>query len=289
MDAFLNIKNSSHLDSLIPEFNTDLDGGIRLGNLYGFIGKEGTKKSLYAHNIGLSNAMAGKHILYLNMEMSVEEFVRRTVLMMFNVNLRQEVKDNALTEEAMRQYIHMAEDQLGGNLLLFNKNNIGPEDIVSIIERHEEKIGAGIDMVVIDSMNSLKLINSSEAITALQHMTQLKEVAKLKNTAIIFLNHVTKDCPFHFRESYLYARGGQKIADASDAFFCFSKCVDREASILEGGSKDIKYLRDKIWVRFVNKRETGNVVDKVLQLNDNITMSPVDQQASEYNVSIRSN
>lgn len=249
----------------------DLNGGLKLGDLYPVIGKSGTKKSLLFQWISTNNAINNNvAVLYFSLEMSVREFFRRQFQIMFGRDINQEIKDGKISENDISSIESEMKEKLKDNFFYVDNTELGTKDFDDIIKDTERKSGKKIKLVIVDSMNSMQSVGNNEVFTAFENTKHLKSIAKSTNTAVILICHVTKDCPQHLRDTSLYARGGQKIVDNGDAHFCLSSIVDKEKSILIGEDRDIKYVPDKVFIRFFNKRESGNVIDNVMNLNDSL-------------------
>ena len=133
-------------------------------------------------------------------------------------------------------------------------------------------------------MNAMKTVGGSEVMTAFENTKKLKELAKIKNVAVVMINHVTAACMLHIRDTSLFARGGQKIMDNCDAWFSISKCIDPDNSRLDGDNSDYIYLNDVIFMRFHNKRESGNTIDTIIRMDDNLSINLLNVNPKGYEV-----
>ena len=267
------ISKSACVPTGIKTIDEDLGGGLKLGNLYPFIGKAGTKKSIVAQMIALKAAIEGSTVIYFNMEMSAVELFRRTALRLLDMDIYDGIRKGTIAEPDLDGIQNKLKDFLSNNFYQVDNSDLTTPEFSSIIEDVEEKNNEKVKLVVVDSMNSMKTIGGSEVMTAFENTKKLKEIAKLHNVAVIMVTHVNAACPLHYRDTSLYARGGQKIMDNCDAWFSISKCIDRDNSRLDGENSDYIYLNDVIFMRFHNKRETGSTIDSILTMEDNLAIN----------------
>lgn len=283
-DVYDIISKSACVPTGLAPYDEDLGGGLKLGNLYAFIGKAGTKKSIVAHMIAIKSAMEGSPVVYFNMEMSAVELFRRTALRLMDIDLYEGIRDGRITETDLPDIKEKLNTFLNNNFYSVDNSDLTTGDFCSIIEKVEEDTKKKVKLVVIDSMNAMKTVGGSEVMTAFENTKKLKELAKLKNVAVVMINHVTAACMLHIRDTSLFARGGQKIMDNCDAWFSISKCIDPDNSRLDGDNSDYIYLNDVIFMRFHNKRESGNTIDTIIRMDNNLSINLLNVNPKGYEV-----
>ena len=282
------IMSHKYIPTGVDEWDSDLDGGLVRGNTYSIIGKGGTKKSLFAMSMGLMNCMSkGTPIAYFNMEMSTSQSFIRAYKMLFNIDIKDKIKRGEINNIDVENMSNEFKRVLKNKFYLIDNNNLLPKDVSSVIDDIKNRYDEEVGLIVLDSMNSMATIGNSEAFTAFEVSKELKQIAKDKNVVVLLINHITKGVPGHVRDVSLYVRGGEKIRDNCDAYFCLSQCVDRESSTLIGEDKDYVYLKDIIYTRFVNKRESGNTIDKILKLDVDINPRPLDVNTKSYELNYK--
>lgn len=283
--AFDSIKSADYVPTGFDVFDDDLGGGMKLQNVYSFIGKSGTKKSLLAQHIAIHNAMNyDSPIIYFNMEMSTSQIFKRAFFRILNRNVEDEIKEGVIEEEDLEEAYKDLNKVLKNNFYVVDNSNLSTKDFADVIMQVEENRKQKVKLVIVDSMNCMESKANSEVFTAFENSKELKELAKNMRVAVLMINHVTATCPEHFRDTALYARGGQKIKDNNDAHFCLSKIIDKESSKLTGEDKDYVYRKDLIYIRYHNKRESGETIDKVLRLNDSLNFEAMDSSAKSFEV-----
>ena len=61
-----------------------------------------------------------------------------------------------------------------------------------------------------------------------------------------------------------------------------SKIVDQDKSNFNWSPPDIIAAQGLVWVRFVNKRESGNTIDKVLSISDDLVLDLESRDPKEF-------
>ena len=285
MRVFDLVKKANHVPTGIVEFDGDMGGGLVQGNVYPIIGKGGTKKSLVAQEFCVYNAMEKDNLcIYFNMEMSTLEMYRRLYKRLFNRDFIDMIKFGALDEKDVENINMKIQDKLNNNLYIVDNYDLEIKDFITVVRDLEESSGKKVRLAVVDSMNMMKTLGNNEVFTAFENSKRLKELAKEANVAIMAVNHVTKGCPLHLRDTSLYVRGGEKILDNSDAYFSVSLTIDKNSSNFDSLENDIIYHANKVYLRLKNKRMTGNIVNKVLELEDNLAFTPLDEDPKSYEI-----
>jgi KaiC/GvpD/RAD55 family RecA-like ATPase len=283
-EVFDIVSKSDCVATFIPQIDEDLGGGLKLGNLYPFIGKSGSKKSMLAQEIAIKSAMKGEPVLYFNMEMSYVELFRRTVKRVMDRDIYEEIRSGRMTEADMPMLQEELSNALKRNFYAVDNADLTVEQMTKLVTKIEEDSGKKVKLAVIDSMNSMKTHGGNETFTAFENTKKLKEFAKETMCATIMINHVTQSCQGHIRDVSLFVRGGAKVIDNCDAWFGFSKCIDKIESVVTGDNPDIVYLNDIMYLRFYNKRESGATIDSILKLNDNLSVDYLPHEPKDYEV-----
>jgi len=285
MKVFDIIQESDHVPTGIQEFDVDMGGGLVPGNVYPIIGKGGTKKSLVCQEICIHNALnEGNLCVYFNMEMSILEIYRRLYKRLFGKDFIDLIKYGVLKKEDLDNVNMEIQDKLNNNFYIVDNTDLEIQDFISVIRDVEENQGKKVKLVILDSMNMMKTLGSNEVFTAFENSKKLKELAKATNVAVMNINHVTKGCPLHLRDTSLYVRGGEKILDNADAYFSVSLTVDMDNSDFNSLEDDIVYHANKVYIRLKNKRMSGNVLNKVMELQDDLSFDILDNHPSEFEI-----
>jgi len=206
------------------------------------------------------------------MEMSENSFFDRTCRMLLNLHFIEEVKNGNITMDMVKKIEQEINDEVGGRLIVVNKNDLSPQDIADISKRKEDELGHKISSIMADSASAMHMPNNDEVAAAVQNSRALKEVAKKENKCIFLINHCNASAPHYVRDISSYIRGGTKTLDNGDGYFMLSKIVDQDKSNFNWSPPDIIAAQGLVWVRFVNKRESGNTIDKVLSISDDLVL-----------------
>lgn len=283
--SYESIRNSDYVPTGFKVFDDDLGGGLKLQNVYSLIGKAGTKKSLLAQHISIHNAINYDNpIIYFNMEMSSSQIFKRVFKRILNRDIEKEIEEGLIEEDDLQESYNELNKSLKNNFYIVDNSNLSCKDFSSVIQQVEENRKQKVKLIIVDSMNCMETKGNSEVLTALENTKELKELAKSMKVAVLMINHVTAECPEHLRDSALYARGGQKIKDNNDAHFCLSKIIDRDSSNFNTEPKDYVYRKELVYVRYHNKRDSGETIDRVLELEDNLDFKEKQSDPKSFEV-----
>jgi hypothetical protein len=289
------------LTTCMPTIDRDLRHKLR-GSVAAYIGKGGSKKSLLAlqgcrrNVITYENNCTG---IYSNMEMGIFQFVSRLINMTidepsgtwgaadaydFEFTEHYKNRNNEGMEKIRKEIKDFFRERYGNNLLINSQGSMTIEDYAQLIKQAKETTGH-IDELDIDGL-SMMASAGNENDTFTIHTKELKDLAKQENIFIKIICHVTKACEKHARDLQPYVRGSEKILDNVDFVVMMSQIIDQQRS----SPKNIKYMTDKGWIQFYNKRGTGNIIDliydfdpKTLLLTESIDLP------STYEVDLNSN
>ena len=284
MQVYEYVFNSKYVSTLVDEFDYDLGGGFVCGNMYPFIGRGGTMKSIVLQNIFFDCAVKGHDSLYFNQEMSINEYFKRQCLIALEIDFFAQIKEGHISKERVMEITREIEEITKGRCHISNKTDLTPKEIGDAIKRKEDEIQRKIVCAGVDSSSGMKMIGSDEVATVVHNTKYLKEEAKKTETAMLVVAHTRNDCPVTARDTSTYTRAGSKTIDNCDGYFCLSKVVDFENSNFNTTPQDIKYAQGIVFIRFVNKRESGNTIDSVLHATESLRLIPSTEDPNSYNI-----
>lgn len=283
MQVFDYAMNSKYVPSLIEEVDLDLGGGLICGNMYPLIGRGGTMKSIVLQNIFFNEAINDRDSLYFNQEMSINEYFKRQCLIALEIDFIRQVKDGHIDKTQVADIIKQMEEMTKHRCHISNATDLSPDDIKAAIKQTEDRVGRKVFAVGVDSLSGMKMVGRDEVATVVHNTKYLKEVAKETQTVIMPVAHTRNDCPRTARDTSIYTRAGSKTIDNCDGYFCLSVIVDRENSYFDTSPPDIRYMPGYVYIRFVNKRESGNTIDKVCQVNDSLRLFTIEEDPQSFN------
>lgn len=258
--------------AMIDSTNLTDTGGLVVGNSYSFIGKGGTKKSLLAQQIGIESAQNhGINGIFFNLEMSKIEYFKRAAAQVFQMDFVNMVRTGQIDVHVIASMVNNFHAMFKDRLTIISENTLTVQQYVDYIKLVEDKTGNKVSLTVLDSMNAMGLGNAKNELEAAVKTTLgIKNACKEMKVANILINHVIQECKAHMRDTSLYVRGGAKVIDNCDAYFCTSSIIDHDASNMskDAEQRDIKYYPNMMYLRYVNKRGSGRVIDKVLYLDE---------------------
>lgn len=267
------------LTTCIPSFDKDLRNKLR-GTVGAYIGYGGTKKSLLALQACKKNVLTYENKctgVYSNMEMGIFQWMSRLMDMSFVVDGYERYNASYTYEYQYEQAFRNGDRKLldavkkvlkesfrelyGKNLYVNSQSNMSIDDFDSLLRKAKEKNGT-IDMLVIDGLSMMSGVGS-ETETYTTNSKELKELAKMYNVYIPLICHLSKGADKHTRDTQRFIRGSEKILDNVDFVIMMSLVVDVENS----ASKSVEYLKDEGYIRFFNKRGSGNTVNVVYEFD----------------------
>lgn len=283
------------LTTCISKIDTDLRNKLR-GTVGAYIGYGGTKKSLLALQACKQNVLAYENNctgIYSNMEMAIFQFVSRIMDMSFTVeeynhnsswyfesNYHNAFKTKNEAEkkqikETLRTYF---KQYYGNNLFINSQSGMTIDDFHSLIKKAKEKNG-NVDIMVIDGLSMMAGIGSeTESYTS--NSKELKDLAKLHNIYIPLICHLSKGAEKHTRDTQKYIRGSEKIIDNVDFVIQMSLLIDELRS-----GESTEYLTDKGYIKFFNKRGSGNTVNVIYDFDKTtLTIKETDEDPLLYEV-----
>jgi replicative DNA helicase len=258
------------LTTCIPSFDLDLRRKLR-GTVGAYIGYGGTKKSLLALQACKDNVQ--QHFnnctgIYSNMEMAPAQFMSRLIDMSFTVDdwsdnaswyfetqftNAYKKKDEALmrqVEEVLSKYFTT---HYGNNLYVNSDSSLRVEDFHEMVKEAKEENGK-VDMLVIDGLSMMAGIGTeTESYTT--NSKELKDLAKEHSIFIPLICHLSKGAEKDTRDIQRHIRGSEKILDNVDFII--------QMSLIKDENRNGQYLTDKGYIRFFNKRGSGNTINVI--------------------------
>ena len=252
------IKEDQNKISLkFPLFDNEMRGKLR-GKLGVIIHYGGTKKSLLAQNIAYHNILENNHrVIYSSMEMGVTELGSRFIDIVIDFHDTNRNASSVLEDcykknpSEVMKYLESVGQGYGDRLQITQNSGLTCEEYKALIERVRTNTGP-VDMLIVDGL-SMMGGKGSELERADIHTRGLKELAKDNNILVLCIVHASRGGEKHHRDVSKLARGSEKIIDNCDFYICPSLIMDG----LDDYRKDIGYLR------LVNKRGSGNVVNLI--------------------------
>ena len=278
-DAFDMVNGAS---TLVPEIDEVLGGGLMPANLYGFVGDGGTFKSILAQCIGSHAATHNELVLYLNGEMSGKQLLDRVMNKELHIELIEGIKSGNIKKDDMPGLAKELSIKLNGCFEMVNGSGWNKDSIIKTIKDIEKKHKKKVSIIIVDGLSQMEDAKRDEIKSAIYNSGQLKELAKDTNSAIIMLAHCSGGIPKHVRDTSKFVRGGTKLVNNMDAMFCTSLCIDESKSNFD--TNDILYLPQKFYLRFIDKRGSGAIVNKIIKVMRPMELIPLDEEAESYEV-----
>jgi len=284
LQMYKEIKSSVYLPFFVQEINNDLGGGLKLGDSYSYIGRGGTMKSYMLQENIIDNVMKKKVSIYANMEMSETTWFDRVWKAIFHKSMTEMIADGELTDDNITEMCKQVEVQIEDNLQMYPGSNLDPSEITNLIREAEKELKKQVCLFGVDSISMMKTHGDNIGFNSGKMSKELKEVAKETNTTIISINHARTDCPTFERNVSDYVLGGQAFINNCDAYFSFSSVADKELSDVTKQIPDYVLMPGIKYVRFVNKRGTGNTIDKIIQFLPNGRIHALPDKPSSFDM-----
>ena len=245
------------------DFDKTLRSNLK-GKLGIFAGYGGSKKSLFALNLSCHNAFKhqGKAI-YSTMEMSSTNLLDRMIDFQYGRVSDGIISSRAvdywrakLTEEnkeTIKEQLQIGlKEYYGDRLLISQQSRMKPDDYKRLLDKALEE-NDDINTLIVDGLSMMGGGNEVENYS--DNSLQLKEIAKDYNIFVGLIAHLSKGGDIDTRNVAPFVRGSQKILDNCDFYFMFSLIKD----IMNDGAVE----KDKGYIRLVDKRGTGDVVNQI--------------------------
>lgn len=284
------------LTTCIPKIDADLRSKLR-GTVGAYIGYGGTKKSLLALQACKTNVLTHENKctgIYSNMEMAVFQFMSRLIDMSievedynynsscyFETTYKDYYKSNnkEMLLETRKQIKKTFMDLYGSNLFINSQSSMRIDDYYKLVKKAKEK-NEHVDMLVIDGLSMMAGMGSEmESYTT--NSKELKDLAKMENIYIPLICHLSKGAEKHTRDVQRFIRGSEKILDNVDFVIQMSLLIDESRS-----GESINYLSDKGFIRFYNKRGSGNTIDTIYNF-DRHTLHMTETSEDPYSYEVK--
>lgn len=284
------------LTTCLKSVDKDLRNKLR-GTVAAYIGYGGTKKSLMALQGCRNNVLAYENNctgIYSNMEMAIYQFMTRLIDMSFTVedyvynvsNYYEKIyetayksKDKEQMEQIKKALFDAFQRNYGNNLLINSRAGMTVDDFNKLLIKAKE-INGTVDMLVIDGLSMMSGAGT-ETESYSTNSKELKDLAKLHNVYIPLICHVSKGAELHTRDVSKFIRGSEKILDNVDFKLMFSLLIDETRST----AKNIIYRTDKGFIKFHNKRGSGNTLDLIYDFDPaTLTIKETREPAINYEV-----
>lgn len=282
MAAFVNTKNVLTYNSAIDECL----GGLVNGNLYGLVGCEKTFKSITAMHMVIENAKRGIESIYFNMEMSTAQFFALAALMITGIDIVSEQKFGTMSQVIFSDAMEKVHAALNNKVIIMGQIGISDAEIASLVQKRR-MTGGDPKLIVIDGLSHLHQPTKDEISSAIENSKLMKQLAKDINLPIVALMHTTNACEKHMRSPIDYVRSGIKIRANLDAYISNSLIIDQEKSTIDKNVTDIIHRKRMLWVRCFDARSSGNMVDKVFKLDDNLAFIDTKEDPKNYEFHVK--
>lgn len=278
IQSFLSSKgNLGGIPTGVEEFDNVLNGGLQKGQFVGLIGNGGAFKSLLAQLLCSKSIEKDEPALYLCGEMSLGQLMPRIIEEYMQISNMAEA-----TEEVLKEL----EEKLRGKLYIITSSGWSEEGIFATIETIREETGKNVGLVAIDGLSQMEDKKNDEIKSAIYNSEVCKKIAKHANggvgTVVVALIHLSGGPPDDHRNTDKFVRGGTKVINNMDLYFCHSKLVDKDESDLENG--DIFYHRNMFYLRLKDKRGSGEIISKIIKVYRPTRIEPLEIDPSEMEV-----
>lgn len=278
------LTSKSIMTSGFKEFDVIMGGGPKPGNFYGVIGVGGTFKSIFVQNMACENSKNGVPVLFLNGEMSQRQYFERLFNKELKLDFNQEIENGQLNQGNYHEYSHKIDEILNHNLFCVTGTGFTKDEIINTIDTTEKQTGKRIKMVIIDGLSQMADICGNEIMSSIANSSVAKDIAKEADVAIIALIHTSGNIGKHYRQTSDNVRGGTKITNNMDSFFCTSLLID--PSTLDQPNDDVLYIKDKLYLRYNDKRGSGEILSKIIQVSRPMSMEVLNYDLDVHEIKI---
>jgi len=278
IESFLASKgNLGGVPTGVAEFDKVLNGGLQKGQFVGLIGNGGAFKSLMAQLLCSSSIERDEPALYLCGEMSLGQLMPRVIEEYMQIMNMAE-----MTPELFKEL----EEKLKGRLYIITSSGWSEEGIFATIEKIREETGKNVGLVAIDGLSQMEDKKNDEIKSAIYNSEICKKIAKHANagagTVVVALIHLSGGPPDDHRNTDKFVRGGTKVINNMDLYFCHSKIIDQDESNMESG--DIFYHRNMFYLRLKDKRGSGEIISKIIKVYRPTRIEALEIEPSELEV-----
>jgi archaellum biogenesis ATPase FlaH len=143
----------------IPDLDRALDGGLQRSTLMLFAGETGAGKSLALAHLCVDAVLAGRRAIYVTLEMSAEQVLRRMIRNLTDMTSRE--CDADPTEARRRTKAALASIKNRLSVTYMHPLVTSPRDIAKEVHETEQLWGEGCDVLVVDFID--KLVDNPKA------------------------------------------------------------------------------------------------------------------------------
>lgn len=171
------------------KFNT-LTAGLQAGHLIVVAGRPSMGKSAWAVNVATANALSGKRVLFLNLEMTDAAIYNRAVASIMDVPLEWLRKPN--DEQDYWPRVGEAVHQLNtADLLIDDSPGMRRESIIARARR--EHMRKPLDMLIVDHLHLIPLPGKTRETVEIGEITRdLKGLAKELGIPVVLLSQLNR-------------------------------------------------------------------------------------------------
>lgn len=176
----------------------NLIAGLQGGRLYVLAGRPGSGKSIVALSMAKNVAAEGKKVLYISLEMAVNEVIDRAVADWSGVylsNIEDGLRSLRSEREKTKQFEAVASSLsmlVGHDITVWDETNIGIADIA--LECQRMKRSEGVDLIIVDYLGLIESTGNDEVKELGEMSRRLKNLAAELDTPIIALHQVNRSC-----------------------------------------------------------------------------------------------
>lgn len=284
IEAVKAFKNTGGISTLVAEIDDAMNGGLMPGSYYGFVGTEGSFKSIIVQLIASNAAKKGILSIYLNGEMGSLQLIDRLANSELKINIRQGLRNETISEKDVLDISEKLKQALHNNFYIVSQKDWTQASILATVKSIEIETGKKVGLIVVDGLTQMEDTKKDEIKSAIFNSGELKQVAKLSDAAVVALIHTSGGIHKHLRNTSNHARGGAKVTANMDAVFCTSMLIDESASDFDNG--DILYIGNKFYLRLKDKREASTVLSKIVQVNRPMELVPLEIDPGSVEVKI---
>lgn len=261
-----------------PARDAVFGGGLARGNVYAYVGREKTFKSVDAIKTAIHLAKQKKPVLYLCGEMSKRQFLM--IVAQQELGISRKDFNNHLNEilEYMKTHLRY--------LCVVCGKGFTKDGIVKTCNSIFKMFSVFVELVIVDGLTHMLWPTREEISSQIQNSIECKEIAKDCNDGhmvpIIVLIHTNSESQMWNRGPQAYVRGGMKVMSNMDGSVGFSKFIEPESLKLKESSPTFR--NDVYHVRVEDYRMTGDVMDIVMELNANVKPSESTTDPSFYEI-----
>lgn len=273
----------------LPILDEEMFGGMVKGNFYAVVGMGESFKSVLAQYICFVNAVKGVVSLYINSEMSANQYYERLIFMVFGIDLRKEIESGRLSKSTAASFIKQVQEITKGNIFVVNSSGHDKTSVLSTIDHIKATTGKTVQILISDGLSQWSWNGQQEVMATINNSFVGKEVAKEANggegVAHIALVHVSGEIKRYTRNTGDFIRGGKKVLANFDAYFCTSRLIHPDTNEMVN-EDDVKYIDGKFYVRYVDKRSRTGTVNLIVNVGGSLKLEVEECNPNMYELRI---